>query len=96
LKKETYICGMKTVTIIHPEFGTLVNQVIEDEQDQHKIFLNAIHSSLVLKKELSMFNGVDNMAYIPYNILKDCIILGNTSKVSLGQYAVNKIKESMV
>jgi hypothetical protein len=87
---------MKNVTIIHPEFGMLVNQTVEDSQDQHKIILNAIHSSLVLKNTFSLFNGEDNLIHIPYNILKDCIILGNTNKVTLGEYAINKIKEKMV
>jgi hypothetical protein len=86
---------MKNVTIIHPEFGQLLNEQFEDEQDQHKIYLNAIHSSLALKNPLTMFNGVDNLVHIPYNILKDCLIVGNTSKMSLGQYAMVKIKEGV-
>lgn len=86
---------MKNVTIIHPEFGQLLNEQFEDEQDQHKIYLNAIHSALSLKNPLTMFNGVDNLVHIPYNILKDCVIVGNTSKMSLGQYAVAKMKEGV-
>lgn len=86
---------MKNVTIIHPEFGQLLNEQFEDEQDQHKIYLNAIHSALSLKNPLTMFNGVDNLVHIPYNILKDCLIVGNTSKMSLGQYAMAKMKEGV-
>jgi hypothetical protein len=86
---------MKNVIIIHPEFGQLLNEQFEDEQDQHKIYLNAIHSALSLKNPLSMFNGFDNLVHIPYNILKDCVIVGNTSKMSLGQYAVAKMKEGV-
>jgi hypothetical protein len=86
---------MKNVTIIHPEFGQLLNEQFEDEQDQHKIYLNAIHSALALKNPLTMFNGVDNLVHIPYNILKDCLIVGNTSKMSLGQYAMVKMKEGV-
>jgi hypothetical protein len=86
---------MKNVTIIHPEFGQLLNEQFEDEQDQHKIYLNAIHSALALKNPLTMFNGVDNLIHIPYNILKDCLIVGNTSKMSLGQYAMVKMKEGV-
>lgn len=87
---------MKNVTIIHPEFGQLLNEQFEDEQDQHKIYLNAIHSALALKNPLTMFNGVDNLVHIPYNILKDCLIVGNTSKMSLGQYAMVKMKEGVM
>lgn len=86
---------MKNVIIIHPEFGQLLNEQFEDEQDQHKIYLNAIHSALSLKNPLTMFNGVDNLVHIPYNILKDCVIVGNTSKMSLGQYAMVKMKEGV-
>ena len=86
---------MKNVTIIHPEFGQLLNEQFEDEQDQHKIYLNAIHSALSLKNPLTMFNGVDNLVHIPYNILKDCLIVGNTAKMSLGQYAMVKMKEGV-
>ena len=86
---------MKNVTIIHPEFGQLLNEQFEDEQDQHKIYLNAIHSALSLKNPLTMFNGVDNLVHIPYNILKDCLIVGNTSKMSLGHYAMVKMKEGV-
>ena len=86
---------MKNVIIIHPEFGQLLNEQFEDEQDQHKIYLNAIHSALSLKNPLTMFNGVDNLIHIPYTILKDCVIVGNTSKMSLGQYAMAKMKEGV-
>lgn len=86
---------MKNVIIIHPEFGQLLNEQFEDEQDQHKIYLNAIHSALSLKNPLTMFNGVDNLIHIPYDILKGCVIVGNTSKMSLGQYAKVKMKEGV-
>ncbi len=86
---------MKNVSIIHPEFGQLLNQEFDNELDQHKIYLNAIHSALALKNPLSMFNGVDNLIHIPYNILKECVIVGNTSSMTLGEYAVTKIKEGV-
>lgn len=86
---------MKNVIIIHPEFGQLLNEQFEDEQDQHKLYLNAIHSALSLKNPLTLFNGVDNLVHIPYDILKGCVIVGNTSKMSLGQYAKVKMKEGV-
>lgn len=87
---------MKNVIIIHPEFGQLLNEQIDDEQDQHKLYLNAIHSALALKNPLTMFNGVDNLIHIPYDVLKDCIIVGNTSKMTLGKYAITKMKKETV
>ena len=86
---------MKNVVIIHPRFGQLLNEKFEDEMDQHKIYLNAIHSALSLKNALSMFNGVDNLIHIPYTILKDCVIVGSTSKMTLSEYAVSKINEGV-
>ena len=86
---------MKNVVIIHPQFGQLLNQEFENEMDQHKVYLNAIHSALALKNPLSMFNGVDNLIHIPYDILKECVIVGNTSSMTLGQYAVTKMKEGV-
>ena len=86
---------MKNVVIIHPQFGQLLNQEFENELDQHKVYLNAIHSALSLKNPLSMFNGVDNLIHIPYDILKECVIVGRTSSMTLGQYAVTKMKEGV-
>ena len=86
---------MKNVVIIHPQFGQLLNQEFENEMEQHKVYLNAIHSALALKNPLSMFNGVDNLIHIPYDILKECVIVGNTSSMTLGQYAVTKMKEGV-
>lgn len=86
---------MKNVVIIHPQFGQLLNQEFENELDQHKVYLNSIHSALALKNPLSMFNGVDNLIHIPYDILKECVIVGNTSSMTLGQYAVTKMKEGI-
>ena len=86
---------MKNVVIIHPQFGQLLNQEFENELDQHKVYLNAIHSALSLKNSLSMFNGVDNLIHIPYDILKECVIVGSTSSMTLGQYAVTKMKEGV-
>ena len=87
---------MNSLIIIHPQFGHLLNQEFDNEQDQHKIYLNAVHSAITLKNPLSMFNGVDNLIHIPYNILKECVIVGSTSSMTLGQYAVTKIKEGVI
>ncbi len=87
---------MNSLIIIHPQFGQLVNQEFDNEQDQHKIYLNAVHSALTLKNALSTFNGVDNLIHIPYNILKECVVVGNTPSITLGQYAVTKIKEGVI
>ena len=86
---------MKNVVIIHPQFGQLLNQEFDNEQNQHKIYLNAVHSALALKNPLSMFNGVDNLIHIPYDILKECVIVGSTSSMTLGEYAATKIKEGV-
>ena len=53
-------------------------------------------TALTLKNALSTFNGVDNLIHIPYNILKECVVVGNTPSITLGQYAVTKIKEGVI
>jgi hypothetical protein len=51
-----------------------------------------IHSCLELKQDLTTFNGRDFLMHIPYEILRQCIILGDTNVVTLGQYATMKSK----
>ena len=101
LKYYLYICGIekqidmaviqKTVKIIHPEHGSLLEDTFLDEI-QFKLFLKLIHSCLELKQDLTTFNGVDFLLHVPYKLLSECMILGNTNQLSLGEYATQKAK----
>lgn len=82
---------MKTIKIVHPTIGLLQEEVFEDGT-QFKIYLNMVHSCLELKEDLTTFNGKDFLLHVPYKILNECVIIGNTHEVSLAEYAIHKSK----
>jgi len=82
---------MKTVKIIHPQFGTLLDDSYQDAI-QFKLFLNLVHSCLELKQDLTSFNGRDFLLHIPYTLLRESIVLGNVKEVTLAEYAIQKSK----
>ena len=65
---DPYICTMKTVKIIHPQFGLLLEDSYQDAV-QFKLFLNLVHSCLELNQDLTTFNGRDFLLHIPYTLL---------------------------
>ena len=82
---------MKTVKILHPQFGVLQEEVYSDDT-QFKLYLKMVHSCIELKEDLTTFNGKDFLLHIPYKLLKDCIIMGSVRDVSLAEYAIQKSK----
>jgi hypothetical protein len=82
---------IKQVTILHPQFGEILNETFVDET-QFKIFLNMVHSSIELKNRLTTFNGKDFLLHIPYDILKDCLVVGKTKDVTMAEVVVAKSK----
>lgn len=84
----------RNIRIIHPQFGELLNDNYADEV-QFKLFLQMVHSCVELKQDLSFFNGRDFYVHIPYELLRQSIILGNAKpqeEMTLGQYVVRKSK----
>lgn len=84
----------RNIKIIHPQFGELLNDNYADEV-QFKLFLQMIHSCVELKQDLSFFNGRDFYVHVPYELLRQSIILGSAKpqdELTLGQYAVRKSK----
>lgn len=84
----------RNIKIIHPKFGELLNDNYADEV-QFKLFLQMVHSCVELKQDLSFFNGRDFYVHVPYELLRQSIILGNAKpqeELTLGQYAVRKSK----
>lgn len=82
---------MKVVKILHPQFGILQEEMFEDAT-QFKLYLKLVHSCLELKQDLTTFNGKDFLLHVPYNLLKDCMVMGNVQEVSLAEYAIQKSK----
>jgi hypothetical protein len=68
-----------------------LNETFVDET-QFKIFLNMVHSSIELKNRLTTFNGKDFLLHIPYDILKDCLVVGKTKDVTMAEVVVAKSK----
>ena len=84
----------RNIKIIHPQFGELLNDFYNDEV-QFKLFLQMVHSCVELKQDLSFFNGRDFYVHVPYELLRQSIILGNVKpqeELTLGQYVVRKSK----
>jgi hypothetical protein len=81
----------KYVTITHPTHGKLVDETFLD-QVQFKLFLKMIHSCLELKEDFSTFNGKDFLVHIPYQILRESIIVGNTVETTFTEVALMKSK----
>jgi len=81
----------KYVTLTHPTHGKLVNETFLD-QVQFKLFLQMIHSCLELKEDFTTFNGKDFLVHIPYQVLRECIIIGNTVETTFTEVALMKSK----
>lgn len=82
---------MKTVKILHPQFGILQEEAFNDDT-QFKLYLKLVHSCLELKQDLTTFNGKDFLLHVPYNLLKECMVMGNVHEMSLAEYAIQKSK----
>ncbi len=81
----------KHVTIIHPKYGEVLNETFMDEV-QFKIFLNMVHSSIAMDQNLSTFNGKDFLVHIPCSILKESLVIGKTTEVSMADVVLTKSK----
>ncbi len=81
----------KHVLIVHPKFGEVLNETFMDEV-QFKIFLNMVHSSIELNQNLSTFNGKDFLVHIPSSILKESLVIGKSTEVSLSEVVMAKSK----
>jgi hypothetical protein len=79
------------IKITHPEYGNFLNDKFDDDV-QYEIFLNLIHSCLELKQDFTSYNGKDYLLHIPYNVFRECIIIGVPEEVSLANYAIVKSK----
>lgn len=82
---------MKTVKILHPQFGILQEEVFNDDT-QFKLYLKLVHSCLELKQDLTTFNGKDFLLHVPFNLLRECMVMGNVQEMSLAEYAIQKSK----
>jgi hypothetical protein len=81
----------KYINIVHPTMGKLVQETFVDEV-QFRLFLQLVHSCIELKQNLTSFNGRDFLVHIPHKLLVECVVIGNTNEVSMGEYVAVKSK----
>jgi hypothetical protein len=82
------------IKIMNEKFGTLLSESFVDPI-QFKIFLKMVDGALNLGEDLSYFDGNTFLVHIPNKILKESVILTNTTEISLVEQVRNKI-ESLV
>jgi len=72
----------QVIKITHKTLGTLVNETFIDAI-QFKIFLQSINGCLVSKSDLDFFNGTNFLLHIPYDVLKESVIVGKSQPETL-------------
>ena len=77
------------VKIQHKTFGTLVQENFADPI-QFKIFLQTINGCLKSNCDLDFFNGVNFLIHLPYDILKECVIIGKSEPETLTEQMLRK------
>ena len=90
-----YICPMNkqghNIRIIHETIGELLNETFVD-QIQFKLFLKMVHASLELDQNLSFFNGETFLINIPFNILRNCVVVTSSVEFSMVDQVRSKIE----
>ena len=81
----------KYINIVHPTMGKLVQETFVDEV-QFRLFLQLVHSCIELKQNLTSFNGRDFLVHVPHKLLVECVVIGNTAEVTMGEYVTVKSK----
>lgn len=79
----------KTVKIQHKVFGLILQETFVDAI-QFKIFLQMIDGVLTEKTDLDFFNGKSFLIHIPYDILKESVILGKWELETLTEKVIGK------
>jgi hypothetical protein len=51
-----------------------------------------VHGALELKEDLTFFDGNTFLVHIPYNFLKNSVVLTSTFEISLAEQVKNKLE----
>ena len=86
--------SIKSIVVIHPTHGNLLSETFLDDT-QHQIFLKMLHTAVVVGNDFTTYNGKDFFIHVPNVMLKECLILGQTQEVSIGDVVVAKSKLEM-
>lgn len=79
----------QTVKILHKTLGLIVEESFADPI-QFKIFLQSIHGCLQSREDLDFFNGSNFILHIPFDILKESVIVGKPHPETLTEKMMNK------
>ena len=83
--------NQNNIRIINEVHGVLLDETFINPA-QFKLFLKMVQGCIAMKEDLTFFNGVDFLIHIPTNILKECLVVGNTKEVSPGEIVMAKSK----
>lgn len=77
------------VKIIHKTLGVLLEESFADAI-QFKIFLQSINGCLKTNSDLDFFNGVNFIIHIPFEILKESVVMGKADFENLTDKMMGK------
>jgi hypothetical protein len=81
-----------TINIYHEKIGNVFSMSITDEV-QTKLFLKLVNDSIEYKETFKYFNVTDTLVYVPYNILKDCVIYTQNEVVTYTEQVLAKVSK---
>ena len=81
----------KTIKIQHLTLGVLLQETFVNPV-QFKLFLKLVNGCLMLKEDLTYFNGEDFLINIPHSVLKESIISTSFDSSSLTEQIITKSK----
>ena len=79
----------QNIKIVHKSFGVLVDENFLDGI-QFKIFLQTINGCITTKSDLDFFNGVNFLLHIPYDVLKESVVIGKSTPETLTEKMMGK------
>jgi len=79
------------IKIINENLGELLNETFVDAV-QFKIFLKMVDASLHLDQNLSFFNGDNFLINIPFNLLRNSVVVTSTIEIDMSKKIKSKIE----
>ena len=83
--------GIHKIKIENEKFGTLLNETFIDAT-QFKIFLKMVNGCILMKEDLTFFNGVDFLVHIPHSKLVESIVTTSVDVYELADHMKSKIE----
>ena len=83
--------NQNNIRIVNEVHGVLLDETFINPS-QFKLFLKMVQGCIVMKEDLTFFNGVDFLIHIPYRFLVDSIINTKIEYSTLTDQLMNKSK----